>query len=148
MVYSLPYFIFIVNTLILLVCISRYFEMKNFFFIFKDFIEVQLIYSVLIISVVQQSDSIMHVHTLILFQILFPQIITEYWVEFCVLYSKSVASHSIYLSVNMSIPNPQSILPDFFSVWESASVLWISSFASFFLIPFISDIIWCLPFTV
>ena len=44
----------------------------------------------------------------------FPHIsqnITEYWIEFPVLYSRSpLANHSIYFSVHMSFPNPQSIL--------------------------------------
>ena len=40
------------------------------------------------------------------------QIITEYWVEFSGLYSRSsLANHSIYLSMYMPIPNSQSISP-------------------------------------
>ena len=36
--------------------------------------------------------------------------ITKYWVKFLLLYSRSpMVSHSIYLSVHMLIPNPQSI---------------------------------------
>ena len=38
---------------------------------FLSFIEVELIYNVVIISAVQESDSVIHVHTSILFQILF-----------------------------------------------------------------------------
>lgn len=41
------------------------------FFIFQSFTEVELIYNVVIISAVQHSDSVIHVHTFILFQILF-----------------------------------------------------------------------------
>ena len=44
----------------------------RFFFIFKSFIQVQLIYNVMTISAVQQSDSVIHIHTSILFQIPFP----------------------------------------------------------------------------
>ena len=39
---------------------------------FLSFIEIELIYHVVIISAVQQSDSVMHIVTSILFQILFP----------------------------------------------------------------------------
>ena len=45
---------------------------SSFFSIFKIFIEVQLIYNVVVISVVQQSDSVLHTNISILFQILFP----------------------------------------------------------------------------
>ena len=49
---------------------------KLFFFFFSifylNFIEVRLIYKVVIMSAVQQSDSVVHIHTSILFQILFP----------------------------------------------------------------------------
>ena len=40
--------------------------------IFLSFIEVELIYNVVIISAEQQSESVIHTHTFILFQILFP----------------------------------------------------------------------------
>ena len=42
------------------------------FFPFSSFLKVQLIYSVVIIFAAQQSDSVKHVHTSVLFQILFP----------------------------------------------------------------------------
>ena len=45
---------------------------RDFFFIFQSFNEVLLNYKVIIISAVQQSDSVIHGHTSILFQILFP----------------------------------------------------------------------------
>ena len=51
------------------------------FVFFLSFIEVELIYNVVIIFAAQHSDSNIHVHIFILFQILFPQIIKEYWVE-------------------------------------------------------------------
>ena len=41
------------------------------FFIVLSFIEVQLTYIVVIISAMQQSDSVIHIHTSILFQIIF-----------------------------------------------------------------------------
>ena len=68
-----------------------------------------MIYEVVIISSVQQSDSVINIPTSILFQILS---IREYWVEFSLLYSRSLlAIHCIYLSVHMPIPNHQSISP-------------------------------------
>ena len=55
------------------------------------------------------THSVMHKYTSILFQILFPHR-WSYCVEFSVLYSRSpLANHSIYFSVHMPIPNPQSI---------------------------------------
>ena len=52
----------------------------------------------------------MHIHSL---SDSFPTyIITKYWVEFSVLYSRSpLANHSIYLGVYMPVPNLQSIPP-------------------------------------
>ena len=43
-----------------------------FFLKFLYYIEVQLINHVVLVSGVQQSDSVMHIHVSILFQILFP----------------------------------------------------------------------------
>ena len=42
------------------------------FFIFLFYIEVYLISNVVLVSVVQQSDSAIHVYVSIIFQILFP----------------------------------------------------------------------------
>ena len=57
----------------------------------------------------------------------------------------SVGWHSIYHSVNMPIPNPESTPHPFgnhkFVYCESVSILPISSFVSFFKFPRISDII-------
>ena len=49
----------------------------RFFFFFhlsfkKKFIGVEFIYNVVLVSAVQQSDSVIHIHIFILFQILFP----------------------------------------------------------------------------
>ena len=49
---------------------APWWELQIFFFIFQSFIEVWLIYKVVIISAVQQSDSVIHVHISILYQIL------------------------------------------------------------------------------
>ena len=47
------------------------------------------------------------------------KIITKYWVEFPVLYSRSpLAIHSICNSVHMPIPSPQSILPPTFLLFN------------------------------
>ena len=72
------------------------------------------------------------------------KLITEYWVEFPVLCSRSLlVIYCIYNSVCMSVPNSQFIPPPphfpfgnhkfVFEVCESISVLWISSFVSLFL---------------
>ena len=44
---------------------------KSFFFHFFSFIDVWLIYKVVMTSAAQQSDSVRHIHTSILFQIIF-----------------------------------------------------------------------------
>ena len=67
-----------------------------------------MFYNVVIISAVQQSYSVMYIHTSILFQILFSYRLSQN-TEFSVLNSRSLlASHSIYLSVHMPVPNPKS----------------------------------------
>ena len=48
------------------------------FFTFLKFVEVQLMYNVVIISAVQESDSVTHIHTFILSQILFPYRLSEH----------------------------------------------------------------------
>ena len=50
-------------------------------FIFKNFIAVWLIYNVLV-SGAKQNDSVTHMHTSSVFQILFLYVITEYAVDF------------------------------------------------------------------
>lgn len=80
---------------------------------------------------------------LVSFQILFSHRLTQYWAEFSVLYSKSpLGNHSMYSSVYMPVPNPQSISLLFpictlgnyvFKVCVSVSFLQISLFISFFL---------------
>ena len=56
-----------------------------------------------------------HIHSLSDFP---TQIFTEYWVELSVLYGRStLANHSIYLSVHMPVPHPQSILPPTCPLW-------------------------------
>ena len=42
-----------------------------FFFLYKNFFRVELIYNVVLVSGVQQIDSVIHKHISILFQILF-----------------------------------------------------------------------------
>ena len=50
--------------------IFPYTFLYSFSFIFKkNFIEIELIFNVVIISAVQQSDSIIHIHTSVLFQV-------------------------------------------------------------------------------
>ena len=64
------------------------------------------------ISAVQQSDRVIHIYISILADSFPTYIITEYWVGFSVPHSRSpLVNHSIYLSVHMPVPNPQSIPP-------------------------------------
>ena len=88
-----------------------------FFFILKNFVEVKLIYNVVLISAIQQSD------TYILYFDSFPKwVITEYWVEFPVLYSRtSLPIHSIYNRAHM--PNPNFYLKKYAEKFSSEEVL-------------------------
>ena len=65
----------------------------------------------MLISAVWQSDPVIHIHISLLSDSFPLLIITGYWVKFPVLYNRSPwASHSIYHSVHMPIPDLQSIL--------------------------------------
>ena len=125
------------------------------FFSCLSFIEVELIYKVVIISAVQHSDSVIHIHTSILFQILFPDRL-----------SQNIGSSALCQAAGLRWPviphttvcicqsqPPESIPPPLhlspfgnrkcvFKVCESVSDLHISSCVSFFKIPHISDILW------
>ena len=89
-----------------------------FFSVFQSFLEVELIlrlwFSYTCCITEWFSYTCTHIHPL---SDSFPtQIITEYWVEFSVLYGRSwLASLSIYQSVHMPNPNPQSIPPSHLS---------------------------------
>ena len=56
----------------------------------------------MLVSGVQQSDSVIHIHTSILFQVLSPyKLLQEYWVESPVLYSRFLLIiYFIYSSVD------------------------------------------------
>ena len=58
------------------------------FFFFLNFIGLQLIYNVVLVSGIQQSDSVIHIHIVILYQILFSY--RYHRIEFPVLYSRSL----------------------------------------------------------
>ena len=65
--------------------------------------------NVILISAVQQSDSVLHMY-LIFFKFFPHVVIAEYWAEFPVLYSRSLlVIYSIYSNVYMSTPESQSI---------------------------------------
>ena len=66
---------------------------------YKSFIEVYLIYNIVILSAVQQGDSV--IHTSILFQFLFPYRLLPNigWSSLCYR-----AGHSVYHSVHMPVP--------------------------------------------
>ena len=81
-----------------------------FFFWKKNLIEIQLIYNVVLISAVQQSDSVIHIY---LFLCSFPLwFIVGYLMQFSILYSRALLfSHSIDNSLHLLIPNIHSIPP-------------------------------------
>ena len=89
-----------INFKLIYIFVLLCFIMDSFFL---SFIQVELIYSVVIISAAQ-SDSVIHYIRLFFFRFFPVNIIIEYWVEFPVLYSSS--NHSIYHSVHMPIPIP------------------------------------------
>ena len=75
----------------------------------KNFIGVYLIYNFVLISGVQQSESVIHTHIFFLFQILFPYRLLQN-IEFPVLYSRSLlVIYFIYSSVCMLIPSSRFI---------------------------------------
>lgn len=64
------------------------------FFFFFSFIEVYLIYNILLISAIEQSDSVIRTYS---FSYSFPLwFITGYWVEFPVLYSRTFCLFILY----------------------------------------------------
>ena len=87
--------------------------MSSFSFFKLIIILVWLIYNVVLVPNVQNSESVIHIHISILFSFLdsIPmEVITEYQAEFPVLYSRSLlVIYFIYSSVYMSLPVPQSI---------------------------------------
>ena len=94
----------------------------------------------MLISAVQESDSIIHIYTFffIFFSII---VITGYWIEFPVLYSRTLSFIlSIYNSLHLLIPNSQSVPPPpFFPLGNHKSVLYVCesvsvSLSLFFLI--------------
>ena len=78
----------------------------------KDCFGVLLIYNAVLVSVVYQSESMIHIHVSTLLQILFPyRSFAECWVEFPTLYSRFllIVIYSIYSTVHTSIPVSQFI---------------------------------------
>ena len=121
------------------------------FFLFLIVITMQLMYSVVLVSSIQQSESVKSIHISTLFKILFPYRSQKSNEQSSVLYSRSLlAIYFIYSSVYMSIPTFQLIpSPDsppgshkfVFYICNSISVLQVSSFVPFFYIPHVSNII-------
>ena len=115
-------------------------------------------YKIVIISAVQQSDSVIHIHISILFQILFPRRLSEYYhrpIQQVPIGQSFHIPQCTYANpkrpVHLSHPNHPPVpfgKHKFFKVCESVSVLQISSFGPFFKIPHVIDITWCLSFTV
>ena len=90
--------------------------LSNLFYSFSIFIGVQLIYNVVLVSAVQQSESVIHIHVSTLLDCFPIQAITEYRDEFPVLYSRSLLviyfiDSRVYMSVPISQLNPPPRLP-------------------------------------
>ena len=112
---------------------------------FLSFIEMQLIYKVVIISAAQQSDSVTHTDTFILFQILFPYRLSRMLGRVLCAIQQVPVGQSFHMPqrayanpkplVHPSHPTPPPV-PfgnyKLFTVCESDSVPQISLFASFF----------------
>ena len=104
---------------------------------FKIFIGVELIYNVVLVSGIQQSESVTHISTL--FKILFPYRSLEYRVEFPVLYSRFLlVIYIIYSSVYMSIPISQFILIPLVTVGMFSTFVTLFLSFKYFLRPFLS----------
>ena len=101
------------------------------------FIEVQLIYNVILVSSVQPSDSVVQCVNMSIYLYFFldsfhVEVITEHWVEFPVLYGRFLLVICLYIAVcvcesqppNLSLPPFPFGNPNFvFYVCESISVL-------------------------
>ena len=118
-------------------------ELKKIFF-FLIFLGVQLIYNVVLVSAVQQSESVIHISTL--FQILFPYRLLQSIEQSSLCYTVGPYQLSIlYIVVcmcqsqssNLSYPPPGNHKFIFY-ICNSIFVLQISSFVAFFQIPHIA----------
>ena len=89
----------------------------KFFFSFK-FSRRRVDFKVVAIYDIQWSDSVIHTHTFISLSVSFPAlIITEYWVEFSVLYSRSpLDNHAIFLSVLSILNQRVDVLHQFWNI--------------------------------
>lgn len=87
------------------------------------------------VSAGRQRDGETHVHTCILSQILSPEMITEYWVKFSVLDSRSLSAsprpQCARASPRPPPPAPSIIISFSKSICESVSILQIRSFVCF-----------------
>ena len=73
-------------------------------------IGVQLIYNIVLVLGVQQSDSGIHRHRITLLDFFVMQVITEYWIEFPVLYSRSPSVISLIYSGVFATQPPVTLL--------------------------------------
>ena len=116
------------------------------------FIKVSLIYNVVPISSVQQSDSVMHINASPFLSYLPSQSIPRDWIQLPVVYNRTLLLiRSKFNNLHLLTPNSWSVpLPlgnhtsDLY-VCESVSLLLTGSFAQYFRFH-ICDIIWYLSF--
>ena len=83
------------------------------------FIKVQLIYNVVLISAVQQSDLAIHIYTFFSPYYLSSCFMQSDWIQFPVLYSRtSFLIYSKYNRLHLLTPNSQSIPLPTLSLWQ------------------------------
>ena len=116
-------------------------NLKNLFLIYFILEYSWLTMNVILISAVQQSDSVLHMY-LIFFKFFPHVVIAEYWAEFPVLYSRSLlVIYSIYSSVHI---NPRVLI----YLHPSSSLVTVSSFSksvSFFCFALINKVMFTFP---
>ena len=70
--------------------------------LFLLFIGVQLLYNVVLLSAVQQSESVTHTHMPLWLDVLPTEVTAEYWVEFSVLYGRFSSLSTLCIAVYIS----------------------------------------------
>ena len=82
---------------------------ENQISLFLNFIEAQLIYNVVLISAIQQRNSVIHVY--ILFPILFHSGLSQDMEHSPLCYTVDLFVYPFYIHQHLLIPNSQSVLP-------------------------------------
>ena len=113
-----------------------------------------VIYSAVLISAVQQSNSMMHMYTFLFVPVPYDLPLGD-WIQSPVPNSRALLFIHSVRNLHLLVPDPQSFpcpplpleQPQVFSVCESVFVQYICSFCAIFQIPRVNDIVWCLSFS-